>query len=191
MRNLVVATVPLALALAGCESSARLSDASYAPGLQAEAPAPGIAAPTTRVTSSPLPPIASSPLPPSDPAPLGSAPAGDQVAALPPPTAPVAAPVAPAVPRARGLAGTWKISDAARGDCSIALTQTPLLDLYRASPAGCQAGSLAKVDAWQQRGQEIVLLEPGGRTAVRLFPKGDGTYEGSATTSGAVIRMSR
>ena len=66
-----------------------------------------------------------------------------------------------------------------------------MLDLYRASPSGCQAGSLAKVNAWQQRGQEIVLLEPGGRTAVRLFPKGDGTYEGAATTSGAIVRMSR
>jgi hypothetical protein len=36
-----------------------------------------------------------------------------------------------------------------------------------------------------------VLLESGGRTAVRLFPKGDGTYEGQATTSGAVIRMAK
>jgi hypothetical protein len=71
------------------------------------------------------------------------------------------------------------------------LTQQSLLDLYRASPSGCQSGSLAKVNAWQQRGQEIVLLEPGGRTAVRLFPKGDGTYEGAATTSGAIVRMAR
>ena len=105
--------------------------------------------------------------------------------------APPASATAPRRRSPRGLAGTWKISDAARGNCSIALTQQSLLDLYRASPSGCQAGSLAKVNAWQQRGQEIVLLEPGGRTAVRLFPKGDGTYEGAATTSGAIVRMSR
>jgi hypothetical protein len=92
---------------------------------------------------------------------------------------------------AGGISGNWKISDAARGDCNIALTRQTLLDVYRASPSGCQAGSLAKVNAWQQRGQEVDLLEPGGRTAVRLFPTGDGAYEGAATMSGAKIRMAR
>ena len=100
-------------------------------------------------------------------------------------------PTTPSAPSRSGIAGSWKISDAARGNCNISLTRQSLLDVYRATPAGCQAGSLAKVNAWQQRGQEIDLLEPGGRTAVRLFPTGDGAYEGAATTSGAKIRMVR
>ena len=59
------------------------------------------------------------------------------------------------------------------------------------APHDCYGGTYRLFNAWQQRGQEIVLLESGGRTAVRLFPKGDGTYEGQATTSGSVIRLSR
>jgi hypothetical protein len=196
MKRPALALLPLALVVTGCESSSRFDGmfgSSEPVAARPLAPEPGIAAPTAPVTSQPLPPVAggaevapgaTGPVTSATPPPGSStAPPGQAVAsASPPPAAP---------PSARGLAGSWKISDAARGNCSIALTQQSLLDLYRASPSGCQAGSLAKVNAWQQRGQEIVLLEPGGRTAVRLFPKGDGTYEGAATTSGAIVRMSR
>jgi hypothetical protein len=177
-----LALVALAFALSGCESTSRFDGFGSAPGPSAAVQPlePAIAAPTAPVTTQPLPPVAGT-------APAAGAPAaGPDVVASAPTMAP-----APPPPTTRGLVGAWRISDAARGNCAISLTQTALLDLYRASPSGCQAGSLAKVNAWQQRGQEIVLLEPGGRTAVRLFPKGDGTYEGAATTSGAIIRMSR
>ncbi|MDQ0468202.1 AprI/Inh family metalloprotease inhibitor [Labrys wisconsinensis] len=198
--------VPAALALAGCESTSRFDGGLFgsrpAPVAAARPiePEPAIAAPTAPVTSEALPPVTGSvdPNAPGAPLPGSPPPGGSQVATLPDAAAPPAgAPSSPAPaptptrPSARAMVGTWKISDAARGSCAIALTQQTLLDLYRASPSGCQASSLAKVNAWQQRGQEIVLLESGGRTAVRLFPKGDGTYEGAATTSGAIIRMSR
>src|SRR4051812_23400977 len=159
----LLAVLPLAIALAGCESSSRFGGGPEQPTQVAQplAPEPGIAAPTTPVTAQPLPPL-------GEASPGGAppgAPAGAPVASAPgsvAPSAPAAvASAAPAsAPSARGLAGSWKISDAARGSCAISLTQQSLLDLYRASPAGCQAGSLAKVNAWQQRGQEIVLLEP-------------------------------
>lgn len=172
--------LPLVIALSGCETS-RL-DGMFGSGRQAE-PEPMVGAPTSPVTSEPLPDAQAGLAPdPAQDSALGTPVPGDQMAALPP------ASPQPATPRT--LAGNWKIADA-RGNCSITLTQTTLLDLYRATPSGCQAGSLAKVNAWQQRGQEIVLLEPGGRTAVRLFPKGDGSYEGSATSSGALIKMMR
>jgi len=213
MKRSVLALLPLALGLTACESSSRFDGmfVSQPQPIAAApmAPEPGIAAPTAPVTAQPLPPVAGAPLAPGTAPPgtdpMAAASANTTLAPGVPPAAAPGAPSAPAPtatasttpsapapqPSARGLAGSWKISDAARGDCAIALTQQNLLDLYRASPAGCQAGSLAKVNAWQQRGQEIVLIEPGGRTAVRLFPKGDGTYEGAATTSGAIIRMSR
>jgi hypothetical protein len=193
----------LALLLAGCESTSRFggSDEPSAVAARPVAPEVGIAAPTAPVTAQPLPPAPGTTDPALDPGlddpladPTRPAAPGSALTppATPPPAAPAASAAAPAAaPTSRALAGNWKISDAARGNCGINLTQQSLLDLYRASPSGCQAGSLAKVNAWQQRGQEIVLLEPGGRTAVRLFPKGDGTYEGAATTSGAIIRMSR
>lgn len=207
MKATALALVPLALALAACESTSRF-DGMFGSqpvpvAARPMAPEQGLSAPMAPVSSQPLPPLSGSqgmeqpglgqtgvaPPPGLDPQPgvgqqPATPPAGTVVVALP-------KPAAPSAPAARGLAGGWKISDAARGNCGITLTQQTLLDLYRASPSGCQAGSLAKVNAWQQRGQEIVLLEPGGRTAVRLFPKGDGTYEGAATTSGAIIRMSR
>ena len=181
--------VPMAVALSACESTSRFDGMVSSRPMSAAQPEPGVSVPTSPVTSEALPPVAGGEPPPatSDLA-LGDA-SGSAMAGAPQESVPSAPP--PATPTVRGLVGNWRISDAARGNCSIALTQQTLLDLYRAAPSGCQAGSLAKVNAWQQRGQELVLIEQGGRTAVRLFPKGDGTYEGAATTSGAIIRMSR
>lgn len=206
--------LPAMLALGGCASSARFDNVLGTSEPRAVAqPAPALPAPTGPVASEPLAPVApgsgptviagaAGPSPGQDPSvidPTGSdptlAPVPDaaataaatqrsQVAAVETPKPAAAAP--------RSVAGNWKISDAGRGtSCSIMLTQSSLLDLYRAKPQGCQASSLAKVNAWQQRGQEIVLIELGGRTAVRLFPKGDGTFEGAATTSGAAVTMTR
>lgn len=143
-----------------------------------------MAAPTEDVTSQPLPPAGGEATP-------GGTAAAPSTSLAPPSNQVAALPTTPRAPSTGGISGSWKISDAARGSCNISLTRQALLDVYRASPSGCQAGSLAKVNAWQQRGQEIDLLEPGGRTAVRLFPTGDGAYEGAATLSGAKIRMTR
>ena len=186
MKFSALAIIPCALALASCESTSRFDGmfGSSRPvaARPVAAPEPLLAAPTAPVESQPLPPVGGSGSAPAPDAGAAPPPSQDQVAALPKP---------PPVVSAGGISGNWKISDAARGDCNIALTRQTLLDVYRASPSGCQAGSLAKVNAWQQRGQEVDLLEPGGRTAVRLFPTGDGAYEGAATMSGAKIRMTR
>jgi hypothetical protein len=93
-----------------------------------------------------------------------------------------------AAPAATTVAGTWTVSDA--GDrCRITLTSTPLFEFYRASPQNCRAPSLARINAWEQRGSEIVLLQPGGRVAARLSPQGSG-YSG-ATATGAPVSMER
>lgn len=108
-----------------------------------------------------------------------------------------APPVVSALPRqerpsatsATAVAGTWTVTDA--GDrCRITLTSTPLFEFYRASPQNCRAPSLARINAWEQRGSEIVLLQPGGRVAARLSPQGGGAYAG-ATATGAPVSMSR
>lgn len=112
-----------------------------------------------------------------------------------PPSSP--APVVSAMPRqerptvssATSIAGTWTVSDA--GDrCRITLTSTPLFEFYRASPQNCRAPSLARINAWEQRGSEVVLLQPGGRVAARLSPQGGGSYSG-ATATGAPVSMAR
>lgn len=118
-----------------------------------------------------------------EPPPRGSAGAPAAVAALPRQEAPRAA-----APSATTIAGTWTVSDA--GDrCRITLTSTPLFEFYRASPQNCRAPSLARINAWEQRGSEVVLLQPGGRVAARLFPQGSG-YSG-ATATGATVTMAR
>ncbi|WP_439573323.1 protease inhibitor Inh/omp19 family protein [Phreatobacter sp.] len=87
------------------------------------------------------------------------------------------------------VSGTWTVTDA--GDrCRITLTSTPLFEFYRASPQSCRAPSLARINAWEQRGSEIVLLQPGGRVAARLSPQGGGSYSG-ATATGAPVSMTR
>ncbi|MDQ0396157.1 AprI/Inh family metalloprotease inhibitor [Labrys monachus] len=191
MKLSALAIIPCALALASCESTSRFDGmfgSSPRPVASRPhpvgAPEPLIAAPTEPVSSEPLPPVGGSVAPGSSVAvqPGGMAPSSQNQVALQAPPPPVST---------GGIAGSWRISDAARGSCGISLTRQTLLDVYRATPSGCQAGSLAKVNAWQQRGQEIDLLEPGGRTAVRLFPTSDGAYEGAATMSGAKIRMTR
>jgi hypothetical protein len=206
LRTLCV--LPLLLAVAGCASSARFDSVMGTSQPRAVAqPAPALAAPTGPVSSEPLAPVAPGTGPTVIAGAVGTSPGQDPsvidptgsdplLTPMPDPTTtpevPATEPPKPASAAGRSVAGSWKISDAGRGtSCSIMLTQSSLLDLYRAKPQGCQASSLAKVNAWQQRGQEIVLIEPGGRTAVRLFPKGDGTFEGAATTSGAVVSMTR
>ncbi|MDP2802962.1 MAG: AprI/Inh family metalloprotease inhibitor [Phreatobacter sp.] len=90
---------------------------------------------------------------------------------------------------ATSVAGTWTVTDA--GDrCRITLTSTPLFEFYRASPQNCRAPTLARINAWEQRGAEIVLLQPGGRVAARLSPQGGGAYSG-ATATGAPVSMAR
>lgn len=95
----------------------------------------------------------------------------------------------PTVASATSIAGTWTVTDA--GDrCRITLTSTPLFEFYRASPQNCRAPSLARINAWEQRGSEVVLLQPGGRVAARLSPQGGGAYSG-ATATGAPVSMAR
>lgn len=185
MKGFAFALLPAACLLSGCESASRFAGGgSEAPRpVVAATPEPGIAAPTAPVSAEPLPPLAGA-------GPDQEASADEDAMATAPLQEAPAVPRAAAAPSSRSFAGRWQITDA-RGNCSITLTQQSLLDLYRASPSGCQAGSVAKVNAWTLRGQEIVLLEPGGGTAVRLFPKGDGTFEGANTGSGSIVRMTR
>src|SRR4051812_12675000 len=122
MKATALALIPLALALAGCESTSRFDGGMFGSrpparvaGARPIAPEPAIAAPTAPVTAQPLPPITGSVAPnaadagsPGEPPPAE----GSQVAAVPnvpaPPVAAAPSP-APARPTARAMAGTWKI----------------------------------------------------------------------------------
>lgn len=113
-----------------------------------------------------------------------------QQAALAPSATQVPRPASqtPGTSAATAVTGTWTVTDA--GDrCRITLTSSPLFEYYRAAPQNCRAPSLSRINAWEMRGNEVVLLQSGGRVAARLFPQG-GNYQG-ATATGATITMTR
>jgi hypothetical protein len=123
--------------------------------------------------------------PPDISEPAAPAPA-PQVAARPPAPAPAAS----GPPTRTSVTGNWSAREAAGNACRVTLSSTPTLDLYKASSSGCQSRDLQRVSAWELRGEEIYLYEPGGGVAARLKKSGN-SFEGSAAKSGAPITLSK
>jgi hypothetical protein len=219
MQHRILAAAALAAVLAGCQGSGRFSDFGGSPPQAAVVSRPPqlTPAPTSPVQSTPLPPIGgppqtapsaglppigstvpietpdggqprstARPQPPIDPPPAAPAPEQrpPQVAARPEPAAPSGPPTRTAV------TGNWTAREAAGGSCKVTLSSAPTLDLYKASSSGCQSKELQRVNAWELRGDEVYLYEPGGGVAARLKKTG-GNFEGSAARTGAPITLSK
>lgn len=179
-----------ALALGACSSSSRFGGSPFrgaqaAPVMPQE---PVEAVPSGPVSSEPLAPIPGQPLPPVAGAPMSGSPGGTDLAALPPSSAPVAAPAAPA--SRTSMVGNWTARDAAGGTCRIQLSSSPALDLYRASSTGCSSTDLTKVNAWDYRDGEVYLYQQGGAVAARLRGSSS-ALSGVLAKSGAPISLSR
>ena len=183
-------------------------------------PQPFIPAPTAPVATTNLPPpVSAQPLPaPNLNPPLGGArptaglpapgqsmpidpdmdrpaPEPPRVAApAPPPVAPPIARPEPApasgAPTRTAVIGNWSAKEAAGNSCRVTLSSTPSLDLYKASSSGCQTRELQRVSAWELRGEEIYLYEPGGGVSARLKQSGR-NFEGSAARTGAAVTLSK
>jgi Protease inhibitor Inh len=206
-------------ALAGCQGSGRFSDFGGEPQRVAAArPAPLQPAPLPPVQSAPLPPVQSQSLPPPSAGlpPIGSSvpietpdggtprsgrPAAQQpIDPQPQPAEPaprqpqVAARTEPAPasgpPSRTAVTGNWTAREAAGGSCRVVLTSVATLDLYRASTTGCQSRELQRVNAWELRGDEVYLYEPGGGVTARLKQSGR-NFEGAAARTGAPITLSK
>jgi hypothetical protein len=93
-------------------------------------------------------------------------------------------------PSRTSVTGNWTAKEAAGGSCKMTLSSAPTLDLYKASSSGCQSRELQRVSAWELRGDEIYLYEPGGGVAARLKQAGR-TFEGSAAKTGAPISLTK
>lgn len=212
--------VMTAVALAGCQGSGRFTDFGGASPRTAAAtrPTPLQPVPLPPVQSAPLPPVQSQALPP--PAgglpPIGSTlpietpdggtprspravtqePIDPEPEPLSPRSVPpqVAARQEPVVrsgpPSRTSVTGNWTAREAAGSSCRVVLTSVPTLDLYRASTSGCQSRELQRVNAWELRGEEVYLYEPGGGVAARLKQAGRG-FEGSSSRTGAPITLSK
>lgn len=184
------------------------------------APPPFIAAPTAPVATTNLPPpVSAQPLPsPGMPPPgggpqasLGLPPAGQSIpidpdserrapdaprVQAPPPVPPPVVAARPEPPPATGattrnaVIGNWSAREAAGNNCRVTLSSAPSLDLYKASSSGCQTRELQRVSAWELRGEEIYLYEPGGGVAARLKQSGR-NFEGSSARTGAAVTLSK
>ena len=99
-------------------------------------------------------------------------------------------PAQTAAPSRTSVTGNWTAKEAAGGSCKVTLSSTPTLDLYKASSAGCQSKEMQRVSAWELRGEEIYLYEPGGGVSVRLKQSGR-NYEGSSAKTGAPVILTK
>jgi Protease inhibitor Inh len=88
------------------------------------------------------------------------------------------------------VTGNWTAREAAGRSCKITLSGTPTLDLYKASSSGCQSKELQRVNAWELRGDEVYLYEPGGGIAARLKKAGS-NFEGASSKTGAPVTLSK
>ncbi|MCG6121759.1 MAG: protease inhibitor Inh/omp19 family protein [Microvirga sp.] len=184
------AALALAGALVGCQS-ARMGQPPIAPRAEVVQPlSPGLAAPAGVVMAEPLAPPAGS----SD---LGDLPrmsagvvdlpgtSGQRQAAL---SQPSPAP-ARAVSRTN-IVGTWRASEPGGGSCSVTLSSTPVLDLYRASASQCSNAEMSRINSWDLRGEEVYLYQQGGAVAARLQAR-SGSMQGVISRSGAPLSMAR
>jgi hypothetical protein len=141
--------------------------------------------PAAPIETAPLPPVESQPLPPVGGAPM---PGGTDIAALPPPSAPV--PAAPAGPASRtSLVGAWT-AQVTGSACRLQLSSAPALDLYRASSTGCANQDLSRINAWDYRNGEVYLYQTGGAVVARVRGS-SGSLSGALTKSGAPISLVR
>ena len=214
MRLALLSAFALAPLLAACETSTRLPSLGGSPFGSSErvSPAPQRSAPqidtapSARVESSPLapPPGATAEAPAAaNGAEIAQAPAG-QAPGTTPSTAPVtttpqqtarAEPPRPApeesgAPTRSSVTGNWQAREASGGNCRVTLSSSPKLDLYGASTSGCQSRDLQRVTAWELRGEEVYLYEPGGAVAARLKARGR-AMDGTLAKTGAPVTLSK
>jgi len=201
----------LAPLLAACESSSRLAPFDNPFGRSdrvAVAPPPQISpAPTPRVESAPLPSVTQQELAPPPGVPSvpgvaapGSAPIDPDASARlePPPVPSVATPSLPAPPPVAqpervtqsSVTGNWQAREAGGTSCRVTLSSSPKLDLYGASTSGCQSKDLQRVTAWEMRGEDVYLYEPGGAVAAR-FKAQTRRMDGTLAKSGAPLTLSK
>ncbi len=201
----VLVTAPL---LTACESSMRIGafdnpfGGSQRVAGQTAPPASSMidAAPATRVETAPLSPVTSQELapPPGTPsapsAPLDPQPIPQEqpkvAVAEPPKSAAPAQDDTAAPPTRTSVTGNWAAREATGTTCKVTLSSSPKLDLYGASTSGCQSKDLQRIVAWELRGDDVYLYQPGGAVAARLKAKGR-RMDGALAQSGAPVTLSK
>ena len=143
------------------------------------------AAPAQTVIAAPAPEVQSSDLnePPSLNPPSET---GTEVAAVETNDAPVQT----AQPITReAMIGAWTVATGGK-NCQIFLALTKWSGGYRAATRGCAGSDVAGVQAWDVKGNRIVLVDASGGQAASLTKTGDTRYAG-ATGGGGSITFTR
>jgi len=184
----------VALALAGCSSTARSNTADLnvvrAPQqlqpVQSSSVQQGTL-PAIGATGTPAPGLSGQPV-------LGGAPAMTTATATTPGQLGTNSSIvnvgAPATGFSAGPEGVWTVS-AGTGTCQLNLPMTAKTgtNYYRASSPGCAVPQIASVTGWQQVGSQLQLYDDNGNIAAFLAPSG-GRYIGTVS-GGQAISMSR
>lgn len=105
---------------------------------------------------------------------------GQQVASLPPETAPTLT--------AGSVAGVWTANLSGQS-CKIATPQTKFGQGYRAGPLRCP-GELASLASWAVNGKQLNLYNANGDTVASLYSSGAGRFDGQ-TSGGQPLSLSR
>ncbi|MBB6260836.1 hypothetical protein FHS77_001377 [Paenochrobactrum gallinarii] len=105
---------------------------------------------------------------------------GQQVASLPPETAPTLT--------AGSVAGVWNANLGGQS-CKIATPQTKFGQGYRAGPLRCP-GELASLTSWAVSGKQLTLYNANGDTVASLYSSGASRFDGQ-TSSGQPLSLSR
>lgn len=87
------------------------------------------------------------------------------------------------------MVGAWTVSTQG-SNCQIFLALTKWSGGYRAASRGCSAAAIADVQAWDVKGNQVVLVNSSGSTAATLYSSGGERYDGS-TSGGSAISFSR
>ncbi|MGU3573988.1 protease inhibitor Inh/omp19 family protein [Brucellaceae bacterium C25G] len=106
--------------------------------------------------------------------------AGQQVASLPPETAPTLT--------VGSVAGVWNANLGGQS-CKIATPQTKFGQGYRAGPLRCP-GELASLASWAVNGKQLTLYNANGDTVASLYSSGASRFDGQ-TSSGQAVSLSR
>lgn len=87
------------------------------------------------------------------------------------------------------LAGSWNVpSDNA--DCRIILAFTKWSGGYRAATRRCASPEIGSVNAWDVKGNQVVLVDSAGNKVANLHSSGNNRYVGT-TVSGKPISFAR
>ena len=175
-RSGLVAVSLAALFASGCSTS-RFSS------MDDQQPAPLQPAPAGTVSGSQLPPPAAPGT--TDPSQFPTAPAGTQVAALPPDGS---APAGAADLTAASVAGVWNASVSGQS-CKVATPQTKFGAGFRAGPLHCPA-PMDGIKSWNVAGKQLTLYDENGGTLARLYSSGGSKFDGQ-TSTGLPISLTR